>query len=545
MEALWGRVGRWAAGAKGGERMRKVRSLRVRFVLAIAALVAVVLVADGIVMALASRPHLRQDIEGRAQSYAQLSVGPICNAYETYYGSGYSKFRELLLETMRLDPDLARLSIYDTGGRMLFDTTEFQSTPVELPRPPPDVYGSAAIRRVLKSMSLSAWTESPPTGVPYYVVVAPYVEAWGRHRYSVAFSFVYGSLQTAAKAMGWRIALLSAGALALGVLIAILLAAQSVGPIEILTRGAQDLADGRLERRIELAAGDEFGVLAKTFNQMAEKLARTIADLEASNRTLGQLNLDLQQLDRLKSDLLANVSHELRTPLTAIQGYTEAMDDGLLGQVNNQQRDAFRVVQRNIARLLGMIEQLLTYARLEAGVAKLECAAFDLGEAAEHVVAGVLAARNPHLALRLEVQPGLPPVWADPGRISQVVENLVTNAVKFTPPGAEIRVTVRAAGSEAEVVVADRGVGIPPAALAKIFERFYQVDATSTRRYGGMGLGLAIVREILAAHQREIHVESALNRGTTFRFTLPFAAERAGGRKEARGAAAPAAAVAS
>jgi signal transduction histidine kinase len=524
--------------------MRKVRSLRVRFVLAIAALVAVVLVANGLVMALASRPHLRQDIEGRAQAYAQLAVGPICNAYETYYGSGYSKFRELLLETMRLEPDLARLSIYDTAGRLLFDTKELQGSPRDPVLQPPASYGGEAMRHALKSMSPSAWTESPPSGLPYYVVVAPYVEEWGRHRYSVAFSFLYGGLQTAAKAMGWRIALLSVGALALGVLIAILLASQSVGPLEILTRGAQDLADGRLERRIELGTGDEFGVLAQAFNQMAEKLARTIADLEASNRTLGQLNLDLQQLDRLKSDLLANVSHELRTPLTAIQGYTEAMDDGLLGRVNDQQRDAFQVVQRNITRLLGMIEQLLTFARLEAGVAKLECAAFDLGEAAEHVVAAVLAARDPHLVLLLEVQPGLPPVWADPGRISQVIENLVTNAVKFTPPGADIRVMVRACEHEAEVVVADRGVGIPPAALAKIFERFYQVDATSTRRYGGMGLGLAIVREILAAHQREIHVESALNVGTTFRFTLPFAGARARERKGVRGIEAPSPAIA-
>ncbi|HEV3455980.1 MAG TPA: hypothetical protein VHG32_05435, partial [Thermoanaerobaculia bacterium] len=109
-------------GRKG--RPRQVRSLRIRFVLAIAALVALVLIANGLVLALASRPHLREDVEGRAQAYARLSTGPVCNAYETYYASGYSKFRELLQEIMRLEPDLVRLAVYDTGGRLQFDSRE-------------------------------------------------------------------------------------------------------------------------------------------------------------------------------------------------------------------------------------------------------------------------------------------------------------------------------------------------------------------------------------------------------------------------------------
>src|SRR6202022_358653 len=113
----------------------------------------------------------------------------------------------------------------------------------------------------------------------------------------------------------------------------------------------QDIADGRLERRIELATADEFGGLPPPFNQMAGKPPRPISSLEASNRTLGQMNLDLQQLDRMKRDLLANVSHELRTPLTAISGYSEAMDEGLLGAVNEQQREAFKAIHRNTQRL--------------------------------------------------------------------------------------------------------------------------------------------------------------------------------------------------
>jgi signal transduction histidine kinase len=505
--------------------MFRKRSLRVRFGLAISALVALVLVANGMVLALANRRHLREDLERRAQAYARLSVGPICEAYETYYASGYSKFRELLLETMRLNPDLSRLTIYDTGGRLLFDSSELRG---ELIAPAPRasrVRAGPQLLPALKGLGVASWNEAGARrgSAPLFMVAVPYVEEWGRHRYSVVFAIVYDSLAAAAREAGQRIFWLSLASLGLGVFIAMLLARQSVGPLEALTRGAQDLADGRLERRIDLPAGDEFGALAATFNQMAERLASTISDLETSNEALGRMNLDLQQLDRMKSDLLANVSHELRTPLTAIQGFTEAIDDGLLGAVNPQQRDALLVVRRNTRRLMKVIEQLLGFSRLEAGVVRLDCSAFDLAEVAAQVVGSVRGGQGGELNLRLDGEPGLPLVWGDPARLAQVIENLLTNAVKFTPPGGEIRVGLRRVGGEVEVIVSDRGIGIPRQALEKVFERFYQVDASSTRRYGGMGLGLAIVRETLAAQQREITVESEVGVGTTFRFTLPVA----------------------
>ncbi len=513
--------------------VRKVRSLRVRFVIAISALVALVLMANGLVVAFASRDHIRQDIETRALAFARLAAGPICNAYATYYSSGYSKFRELLRETKDLDPDLARLSIYDTGGRVLFDTNELEATPDEPAARAAEVPQGDPLLRAVKGMAQSAWRTTTPAhrgapSEPVFVVVAPFVEEWGGHRYSVVFYVVYDSLQAAVKAAGWRIVALSAGSLALGVLFAVLLSRQSARPLDVLTRGAQDLADGHLTRRIELHTGDEFGVLAGTFNQMAERLQHTVSDLESSNQTLEALNLELQQLDRMKSDLLANVSHELRTPLTAIQGYTEAMDEGLLGLVNAPQRDALQVVRRNSRRLMTMIEQLLGFSRLEAGAARLDLAAFDLAEIAGHVASSVRAAVAPGLNLRLDVQPGLPPVWGDPAKIAQVIDNLLTNAVKFTPLGNEIRLGVRRRGADVEVTVTDRGIGIPAAARARIFERFYQVDASSTRRYGGMGLGLAITRELLTAHGRDILVDSEVGVGTTFRFSLPVAGANAG-----------------
>lgn len=506
--------------------MVRRRSLRVKFVVAIAALVALVLVANGLVQALAGRRLLERDIEQRALAHAALAVGPVCTAYELYYTSGFSKFRELVLETSRLEPDLGWLEIYDTSGRVLFDSRTLAQEGSQAPAPEPAVSADERLRHSVRGMELASWRlEQGPQ--PLFLVVAPYVEEWGRHRYSVAFYANYRSLRGAAEAAAWRIAWLSVGSLALGVLIAVVLSSQSLGPVDALTRGARDLADGQLGRRIQLRTGDEFEVLANTFNQMAEHLQRNVSDLEASNRALNAMNSELQQLDRMKSDLLANVSHELRTPLTAIQGYAEAMDEGLLGEISPAQREALTVVRRNGKRLMAMIEQLLSFSRLESGKVRIEPVAFDLAEVVTQAANGARAARGNALSLAVDLDTRLPLVWGDPSRIAQVLDNLLANAAKFSAPGQLVTVAARRHGEEVEVAVEDHGIGIARADREKIFERFFQADASSTRKYGGMGLGLAIVREILQAHGRDIAVDSELGRGSTFRFTLPVAAEPA------------------
>ncbi len=504
--------------------MVRRRSLRLKFVVAITALVAVVLVANGLVQALAGRSLLERDIEARARAHAALATGPVCTAYELYYTSGFSKFRELVQEISRLNPDLAWLEIYDTSGKVLFDSRSLLPSGDGLAAVAP--IRDERLGRAVRGMDLTAW-RLDASGEPLFQVVAPYVEEWGRHRYSVAFFASYRSLRGAAEAAARRIAWLSVAALGLGMLIAIVLSSQSLGPVDALTRGARDLADGKLDRRIDLRTGDEFEVLAVTFNQMAAKLQRNVSDLETSNRALNAMNAELQELDRMKSDLLANVSHELRTPLTAIQGYAEAMDEGLLGTVAPAQSEALKVVRRNGKRLMSMIEQLLSFSRLESGRVRLETAAFDLAELIGQSAKGLRAARGAELALAVDLEGNLPLVWGDASRISQVLDNLLTNAVKFSPPGRLVTVSARRFGDDVQVAVADHGIGIAPGDLPKVFDRFFQADTSSTRKYGGMGLGLSIVREILQAHGRDIAVESLPGQGSTFRFSLPIAAERA------------------
>lgn len=495
-------------------RPRPSFALRSKFILAISALVALVLAANATVQTVAGRRQLQRDIESHSVSYGTLAVRPLCEAWETYYDSGYGTFRRLVGELLRLEPDIARTALYDTSGQLLFDSAELADPLFDPSRragalPTSDAALLAALRG-LETVELRGAEGS-------LLVVVPYIEDWGRHRYSATFEVSYASLRAASRAAAWRILLVSVGALGLGMAIAVLLARQSIGPVEELTRGAQDLADGHLDRRLTLSTGDEYEDLAATFNLMAARLQRTVSDLEVSNR-------ELAELDRVKSDLLANVSHELRTPLTAIQGYSEALGDGMLGAVGDTQREALAVIDRNVVRLRGMIDQLLAYARLDAGAVRLDPQPLDLEVLVEQAVATVRGLAPAALALRVETKSRIPLVLADGARLHQVLDNLLTNAVKFTTRGeVVVELAVVQSGEAVEVAVRDTGIGIPREARERIFDRFYQVDGSSKRRYGGMGLGLAIVREILAAHHSSITVESEPGRGSCFRFRLAVA----------------------
>jgi signal transduction histidine kinase len=256
------------------------------------------------------------------------------------------------------------------------------------------------------------------------------------------------------------------------------------------------------------------------------ELAFASTQLEESNRKLAAVNEELKELDRMKSDLLANVSHELRTPLTAIKGYTDYILERKLGPITDKQEKGLVVVHRNLDRLSKTINALLDFSSMETGRISLNIQPFHLSQLLEQLLTTLRSEfEKKGRTFRAEIEPHLPPVIADREKISAVIENLVINALKFTPEGGSI--TVRAARTTqpgkqgAEIRVADTGVGIPTSQLDKIFQRFHQVDGSATRRFGGIGLGLAIVKSILDAHGTNITVDSEEGKGTEFRFILP------------------------
>ncbi|HYS16200.1 MAG TPA: ATP-binding protein [Candidatus Binatia bacterium] len=232
---------------------------------------------------------------------------------------------------------------------------------------------------------------------------------------------------------------------------------------------------------------------------------------------------ELRRLEQVRTEFVANVSHELRTPLTAIQGYLETLLTGALEERENARR-FLEIVFRHTERLGRLLNDLTDLSNIELGRVALKLAPTRLEEVVEAVLAimGSKAASG-HVVLQSHLSRDLPPVLADRDRLVQIVINLVDNAVKYTPEGG--RVTVQAqklAGGQVEVDVIDTGIGIPPADLPRITERFYRVDKARSRELGGTGLGLAIVKHLVFAHGGQLRIESEPGRGTTVRVTLPI-----------------------
>jgi two-component system phosphate regulon sensor histidine kinase PhoR len=230
----------------------------------------------------------------------------------------------------------------------------------------------------------------------------------------------------------------------------------------------------------------------------------------------------LRQLERVRTEFVANVSHELRTPLTAIQGYLETLLSGALDEPENARR-FLEIVLRQSERLGRLLNDLTDLSNIELGKVTLRREPLALDEVVSAVL-GMIGPRATRSRVRVtaDVPAELPAVMADRDRLAQILINLVDNAVKYTPEGGSVTVTARAAGDGmVEVVVADTGIGIPAADLPRITERFYRVDKARSRELGGTGLGLAIVKHLVLAHGGELRIESPQQQGTIVRFTLP------------------------
>jgi len=225
-------------------------------------------------------------------------------------------------------------------------------------------------------------------------------------------------------------------------------------------------------------------------------------------------------------DFVANVSHELKTPLTSIQGFAQAILDHT-ADTPEARKQAAQIIYNESARMHRMALDLLDLARLEAGTADLKMSAVDVYVLLRSIVEKFLPqATKAGIGLRLDISDNLPVIMADGDRLAQVFTNLVDNALKFTPANGHVTLSAKKAGTELELSVTDSGIGVESEALSRLFDRFYQVDASRSRAGGeghGAGLGLAIVKEIVQAHGGKIGVRSQVGHGTMFTIQLPLA----------------------
>ncbi|RMF29764.1 MAG: GAF domain-containing protein [Chloroflexi bacterium] len=264
---------------------------------------------------------------------------------------------------------------------------------------------------------------------------------------------------------------------------------------------------------------DDIHILSTLASQAAVAIenARLVGALQEANARLAEL-------DRLKSDFISIASHELRTPLSLILGYATFLKEQSTGAFQEQ----LEMVLKGALQLQGLIEAMVNLRYLEAGIARLELSDVILQELVEEVCAEwrpMAEAQGLHLRQRVPKKPVR--VRADRAKIALVLSNLLNNAVKFTPPGGRIEVTIRPQTGMVALSVADTGIGIPRDELDRIFDRFYQVESHLTRHHGGMGLGLSIAKGLVELHQGRIWAESVEGRGSRFTFTLPVSWEEA------------------
>jgi signal transduction histidine kinase len=255
---------------------------------------------------------------------------------------------------------------------------------------------------------------------------------------------------------------------------------------------------------------------------LSDQVALVVRNIQY-NEELARKNDELTHLDQLKSDFMATMSHELRTPLTSIIGYSDMLLSGMTGELNEKQSAFVDSILKGGESLLNLINDVLDLTKIEAGRLELNREAVDLRAALLGVLPVVKPrAQDKRIRISTFLPTDLPLVWADPGKLNQILLNLITNGIKYTHENGSVSVEARTLDGQVEIWVNDTGIGIAREDQDKVFQRFTQIDSSATRSQGGTGLGLAIVRELVELHGGTIRVQSKLAKGSSFIFTMPI-----------------------
>jgi len=289
------------------------------------------------------------------------------------------------------------------------------------------------------------------------------------------------------------------GAVLVALIVGVLLARNLTSPVRALTQAAQRMTAGELKQQVETASKDELGQLAQAFNQMSNQLA---------------------EKDLMRQQMTADIAHELRTPLTVIAGYAESMKEGVL----TPSEDRLALIHNEIEHLQRLVEDLRTLSRADAGELALNRQSISPNELLKQVTTTYNhQAAQKKINITLYIDPDLPDIFVDETRLTQVLGNLMSNAIRHTPEGGQISLSSHRHESSGWVAlkVSDAGTGIATKDLPHVFERFYRADNSRTETDGGSGLGLAIAKAIVEAHDGKIEVKSKDDKGTVFTVYLP------------------------
>jgi len=358
-----------------------------------------------------------------------------------------------------------------------------------------------------------------PRGEPYVDLIKPAPPPVPENEANyVRLGLSLAAVQEQARREFLTISGLTALYILVGFLIAFWLYKSILGPIEVLTHSVKRFKKDR-EARAHVTSRDELQALAEEFNRMADSIQERDERLERVNR-------DLRRANQVKSEFLAMMGHELKTPIHAIRGYSQLLLEGIDGPLTEAQQEDVENIVKSGDHLRALIDNILQFSKLEAGGEILHPTEVEVGRLLEEALQNVkVLAREKGIEIHSHAN-GLR-IQADETKLKQVLINLVSNALKYTSQG---QVDVKAERRNGEILftVKDTGIGIPKEYHEKIFEPFTQLDSSTTRQWGGIGLGLSIVKKYVEMHGGRIWLESAVGQGSTFYFTIPERVRRGG-----------------
>jgi signal transduction histidine kinase len=456
---------------------------------------------------------MRRTLETWATDFAALVSVPLVQVSIMYGGSELEEpVRSWVVQLLDLNQDIEKLEIVLPDGGLVFFASRNRVDVWPLDAPAPGITDPKLLEVLDRGEGEAERVKVDGRSV--YRVVVPGEEKSRSYTLSLVATCSYHRVEQQ----------LSRGILFLGLaLILGLVLAERVSAalsrgitrdIEELHEGVRMIRAGRLDVRVRIQSEDEIQELAEAFNDMTE-------DFQQSISRLRRVNQELQALDQVKVDLVANVSHELRTPLTALKGFLELLDEGELGELGPEAHRAVTVCRKNVDRLALRVEDLVQLSQMEKSwPIEPSMESIDLAQLVSMIVEIHEAPiRSKDLSLALEAPDDLPAIVGNTEQIERVVINLLDNAVKFTPRrghrGGGAR-GVRPRRSKGVLIrVVDSGIGIPPSELVRVFDRFHQVDPSIRRRFGGMGLGLALVHHIVESHRGVVWAESEPGQGAS------------------------------
>ena len=464
------------------------------------ALLLVVLVSVGIMAYLTNQnttTQFQQYIQSGGMAYTQRLVINLGNYYAQY--QSWTGVQEILIASLRTNSD--RLVLADNNGKIISDTANqligkpsgsvFNSdgNPIQVGGQTVgtlylDLSGMGSGKGYMGGRGMMTGSNSQPTPS------------------KSASQFAEGTFLSRINNYFWIAGII---AVVVALLLGIFLTRQITRPIRELNAGAEHLSKGDLSHRVKIRSKDEIGKLAESFNEMAQKLD----DSEKSRR-------------RLVSD----VAHELRTPLTIIQGTVDGIVDGIF-QPDRKHLDSIR---EQTVLLTHLVNDLRDISLAESGQLRLDRMSTNIVDLIQRKLNQFeFGANRKKVQLKLETQAEIPPINIDPKRIEQVITNLLSNAIRYTPEDGRVTISLKTVDSDTfadkyslVISFADTGEGIPAEHLSHIFERFYRVETSRSRNEGGVGLGLAIVKQMVQAHGGQVWVESLAGKGSTFYFSLPY-----------------------